>query len=1629
MAEQDKELVAEQQGEQTPETPKRRRSHRAVWVLAVVVALIVALPAVLYIPQVQNVVARWACAKASETLGMDVSLRRILIEWPLDVSIDGLSVVKHDGDTLVVADNLTARLAVKPLLHLNVVTDSVWLTSARVHFVAEDTSLDVRADVDYVGLNTGAVNLRANSIDIDDATLNGGRVTLAYYSDRVEPDSIDEPSEPWHITARHLSLNDVDYTMTMMPTIDNLTAHVSNLSVSDGVVDTGERRVSVAAASGDSVAVNYIYPTLWEAERYAALHQVSSTETTSTDDESAWRVEVGSVRVTRSAATYAVNGSVPATGLDTDHIVLTDVNIAVDSLYNEGLTTRLHVSEITANERSGLSVKGATGDIAVDTTGVTLGGVHLATLLSEINLDGHVDMAMLEGAPGGQMSLTTSSQIALQEVARALPGLKPMLDGVPQYRPLAVSGTVTGNMDKLHLEGVRADMPRYITATVGGTILNPTDPSRMAGDIDFDATLANIDFVKPLVLDKNMASEVNLPPMRVKGKASLHGTDVSADAAMTLRTGEAVGRASFDTSRESYDIDMTLKNFPVKAVLPLYGIGDVTARVRAHGRGFDFANPATDAVARIDLVKAQYNGVEYENLTFDGSLGAGAFKGNLVTVNDYCAVDLNVDGVLDGTRCKMDATGRVTNVDLKQMGFADFACNGSGLIDLHCNIDAAAKTGTADIALTGMRCRVADDTFVADSASFSFDATDSAVTARFDNEDNHVTLTAACGVDTLLARLQATGNVAMSQLERRALNIDTLQAALPPFTLSATMGRDGLLQRYVAGYDIDFRNASLEASNDTLFRLEGRVNSVSIGATAIDTLTLRAGQWENKYLAFKAHMGNRRGTMDEFARVDLEGGILGSTIDFLVTQQNIDRQVGYRLGCHATLTDSAVVARLFPQEMTIGYRKWQINNDNYANYDYHTRMIDADIDLRSDLSALKLLTMRAPGATSEDIHIDVENLQLSEWTRFLSSFSPMTGRLDIDSDLRFDGSNLEGTGRMSLKDFTYNNRRVGDIGLNTTYTIDPNSVTTDIEADMTVDGEHVALLSGALNDADVSSPLNLNLSLSRFPLRRASAFIPMKMVSMRGYLTGTLSLTGTLDNPLVNGRLAADSACVRAPLYSVELRLSDKKLFIKDNVIAFDHYKLYGSNDEPLDINGVVNLRDLTSPVVTLDLTGSNVRVVDGEQRDFSELFGKAFVDATARVRTVGHRLDINADLALLHSTNVTYVMQDEVNSTDTDFDEDMVTFVNLSDTTDVFTPVLKTAAESLSYTVLANMEVRDGAKLNVFLSSDGNDYANVTGGGRFKYRMDFAGKNDFTGTYTVESGMVRYTPPLISQKNFTIAQGSSITWTGELLNPTLDLSATDRVKTSVSGDNGSTVVNFDVTAVLGGNLNGIKLSFDMSADDMSVQNDLQSMSSEQRSQTAINMLLYNTYSGNDASNNINNLTAGSALFSFVNSQINGWANKIVKGVDLQLGINQYEGQNKSGVQTSYSYRLSKSLFNDRFKIIVGGEYSTDATSSESIANNLLSEVSLEYLLTDSGNMLVRLFRHTDFESVLEGQVSRMGVGFVLKHKLARIDDLFRRRKSVKTQPVDTVQPQYFTVPLDTLPVDSIGVNAEPLDR
>ncbi|WP_304961645.1 translocation/assembly module TamB domain-containing protein, partial [uncultured Duncaniella sp.] len=455
-------------------------------------------------------------------------------------------------------------------------------------------------------------------------------------------------------------------------------------------------------------------------------------------------------------------------------------------------------------------------------------------------------------------------------------------------------------------------------------------------------------------------------------------------------------------------------------------------------------------------------------------------------------------------------------------------------------------------------------------------------------------------------------------------------------------------------------------------------------------------------------------------------------------------------------------------------------------------------------------------------------------------------------------------------------------------------------------------------------------------------------------------------------------------------KFSEEKIPVDSNVITFKDFSILGCNSNPLSINGTVDARSLSDMKLDLHMAARNIQVVKSDRaRGGSDVYGKAFLDFFAGVKGNMHMLNVNADISLLEGTNVTYVLPEVSETVTTQSTQDMVHFVQFNDTTSTL------RADSISSTdmalnINADLHLREGATVNVDLSSNGSNRIQVLPSGDLDFTMSPLNGERLTGRVNINSGFVRYTPPLMSEKNFAFQDGSYIAFNGNMMNPVLNIHAVDVVRANVTQDGqNSRVVNFDVMLAVTNTFDNMNVSFDLSTnDDITVQNELTSMSAEQRANQAMNLLLYNVYTGAGTKGTS---LSGNPLFSFLTSQLNSWAANNIRGVDISFGIDQYDRtyEGNTSTATSYSYKVSKSLFNDRFKIVVGGNYSTDADSDENFSQNLINDISFEYMLNRSGSMYVKIFRHTGFESILEGEITQTGVGFVLKRKLNTLWELF----------------------------------------
>ena len=411
--------------------------------------------------------------------------------------------------------------------------------------------------------------------------------------------------------------------------------------------------------------------------------------------------------------------------------------------------------------------------------------------------------------------------------------------------------------------------------------------------------------------------------------------------------------------------------------------------------------------------------------------------------------------------------------------------------------------------------------------------------------------------------------------------------------------------------------------------------------------------------------------------------------------------------------------------------------------------------------------------------------------------------------------------------------------------------------------------------------------------------------------------------------------------------------------------------------------------MANLRVQAQNYTLLDAVKTKESLLYGKVYVDINATMR--GPLLEgpvMRGNMNVLGNTNATYVMTDSPLTVEDRLDG-LVTFTSFAEEEENNDDKGVTMALG-GMDMLMTVHIDDAVRLRADLSADRSKYVELTGGGDLSMRYTPQGDLSMTGRYTINNGTMKYSLPVIPLKDFTIANGSYVDWRGDIMNPRLSITATERTRASVSNggdEGGSRRVDFDVAVVINNTLESPDLSFDLSApNDAEVQNELLTLSADERGKQAITMLATGIYLGSGMVSG-ESLTMGTALNSVLQSQINALAGSTMKNANFSMGIeNRTDGAGSTLVD--YSFRYSQRFFNDRVQINIGGKVTTGSNATNN-AESFIDNVSLEYRVDKSGTRYLRAFHNKNYEDLLDGEVTETGVGVLFRKKMDSLSELW----------------------------------------
>lgn len=1604
----------------TPDSGKKPKKHlikptwlrRTLKVLLGFVIFLLLLPVMVYIPFVQDWLKDAACAIVSSSTGMKVSIDRFRLKWPLDVQLDGVLVLTASGDTMVQARSLVADVKMMPLLRLDAQINRVSLLDGKYIMLSEDSSMTMRMQAGSLEFTEGSdINLKNSHIALKNPVLKNADIRLDIDVWKQKPDSVSTPNE-WVITTNRLKMSNVRFSMSMLPVIKDLDVTIGSGLLTDAVIDLKNYDIHAASADIEHGRARYLVPT----EQYVATHP--EPVDTISPPTPPYTIKIDKARLAFDYAFYGVDGAKPLAGFDPSYIEATDVDLTVENFYNRATTVRLPLRSVKAKERSGLELISGRGDIDIDSLGLKFTDIDIATPHSTLSGQAYISYELMDLNPKAPLSLDASGSLGWADLYAYMPSLKPMLSKLPNRNPIVFRADASGTISALDIKAFDVSIRRFLALKASGTVTNPTDFKTMKASVDLDGSLQDAGVFNRLFGKELAAMGVKIPTFDIKGHVGLDGQRYLADLTMRSSAGDASLDGTLALDAERYDIDATLSGFDVSAIMPSLGLGTVTGTLTADGAGFNPMLKGADASIDADMTTLVYGGHNLAPLTLTASLAAENFDVDLQGTNPDLDLSLTASGTLRGSDVVADLNADIRHADLRKIGFIDEPCHGSASFDLSGSANLDTYYCDLQAGLYDLDWTYGADTYeIPDAFDAKLTSTAESTILGIYGDGVDLDLDASAPLKSLMTDLPAIMTLVMKQVDDRDLDMTVISGKLPRFTLDMDVAGTGLVSHFLDGTGYKFDALHLALANDSLLSGDMKLTGAGNSSLRLDTVTLGLSQ-RGRMLDYRLHVGNTPANLPEFAVVDITGYAGSNRASAYLRQHDSQGKEGYKLGLTAAFMDSTVNLHLTPLDALIAYKPWSINDDNYVQIGPGAR-VQADLTASSGTSSVRLATPERTDSL-QALQVQIKNLHIEDFLQMNVLAPPVKGAVNSDLTLVYRGNAITGSGTVGVKDLAYDNQRIGDLDLDIKAGMG-FSGNSGGKIGMLFDGREVAVLRGYMITDSVAAskrvdgtPTAFELELKEFPLSIANPFLSPEYMQLTGALNGKMKMTGEFTSPLLNGSLTCDSVGVRIPAASSTIYFEkDNPILVDNNILKFNDFKIYGVNRSAVTVTGNVDARNISDMAIDLTMKGKDVALVDNKRRS-DEIYGKLLVDLNASARGPLSHLDIDAALSILPATDIFYTYATAATAIQQGNTTDVVRFVQFSDSTLVAKAdsVVKSAPMNMS--INATLSIINGAKATVNLSNNGTDKVTLTPYGNLSYTQNYMGDMRLNGSLFLGKGFVRYSVPMIGEKTFDFDDGSYVNWSGDLMNPALHIYATDRVKANVQQEGmNSRLIYFDVGLSVLGNLSAPKVAFDLSTDDdMTVQNELLSMSADQRSASAMHLLLYNTYTGPGVKANAN---LSNPLYSFLEGQLNSWAAKNIRGVDLSFGIDQYKQtvDGRKDNTTSYSYQVSKSLFDNRFKIIVGGNYSTDAQADENFAQNLISDISFEYSLkqTANVNMYLRLFRHTGFESILEGEVTETGVGFVMRRKLSSLRSLFRfGKKRHKPEAPDSL-PDNDSVP------------------
>lgn len=1515
-------------------------------VLLVPILLFVTLAILIYIPPVQNWIVKQVTSYASDKTGMEISVDHVSLAFPLDLSIEGFKVIKQNDsipqrkDTVADVRRLVADIKMLPLFKKQVEIDELEFNDLKLNTTDFIHEARIKGNVGLFSLQSHGIDLGKEKLRIDDARLKDANVTVEL-SDTVPPDTT-KSENFWKIYADKLTIENTGVTVHMPGDTLQVWAYMGKTSASGGFFDL-----------------------------YEGLYKINKLD---------WN---------DGALKYDNNFATHTKGLDYNHISLTDINIGIDTLSYSDPQLNMTLRACSFVEKSGITVKELSSRVALDSSHVDITSLRLATTESSLSANISMDFNAFDDKNPGKIKVNADGSFGKQDIMLFMGGMPTdFIRQWPNY-PLTLKAAMTGNMKHMDIAGLNVNLPTAFKLNAKGFVDDMTDTDRMRADIDIDANTYNIKFLTALTPDG--IGDIRIPQaIGIKGNIKANGNNYSADLTAREGTGTVKAKGFFNAKAMQYEAKVEAKDLHIQNFMPQSGMRDFTGNIYVKGTGTDFTSTATKLEANAEIMKFHIGQHSLDNIKAQARINRGVAHADINSNNRLLRGIISFDALINPKKLQATVFADLHHADLKGLNISQKPISIAlcGHVDMMSDLK---KLYSVQGTIGDLTVRDSLKVFRPDEIRMNIFTSTDTTHAYIDCGDFHMGLNAKGGYETLINKSTRFSDELTAQLRKKYIEHNVLRKLLPSARLNLTTGKENPFSRMLAYFGYKFKDAAIDMTASPHSGLNGKMQLTELRADSMLLDTIRfVIKSDSAKCSYNGQIRNSRNNPQYVFNALFDGYINEKDAGINVKYYDAENRLGVKLGATATLETEGVRIHMLTDDPILGYKRFDVNDDNYV-FMGKDRRISAKLNLiAEDKTGVQIYTNDENAEALQDITVSLNRFDLDKILSVIPYMPHITGMMNGDFHMIQTTDRLSISSTLAVDDMTYENCPMGDIATEFVY-MPKEDGSHYVDGILMNNGKEVGTIVGTYSSENNGS-LDAKMEMSHLSLSLANGFIPEQIIGFKGYADGSVEIKGPLSKPQVNGEIFLDSSYIVSIPYGVEMRFSDDPVRIVGSHLLFENFEMFSYNNNPLNLYGDIDFTDPNDMKMNLRMRAQNYQIINSKENAKSIAFGKAFVDFFGMINGSMSNLKMRGKLDILGTTDMSYILRDSPLSNDNRLDE-LVKFTNFNDTTQsvVDRPTLSGLDVDLT------IGIAQGAHIICYINADHSNYADLTGGGNLRLQYNPTDNILLTGRYTLNNGEMKYSLPIIPLKTFTIKDGSYIEFTGDPMNPRLNITATERTKASVSkdGTQGRTV-EFDSGVIITRTLSDMGLEFTIDApEDMSLHNELAAMSVEQRGKLAVTMLTTGMFL---ADGNTGRFSMNNALSSFLEGEINQITGNALRTLDLSVGMDNTTDAG-GNMHTDYSFKFAKRFWNNRLKIVLGGRVSTGAEVMNQ-NNSFFDNVTFEYRLDNTANKYVKLFYDNNAYDWLEGSTREFGVGFIWRRSLQHFKDIIKFKKEKEQIPV-----------------------------